>query len=113
MFLHRVPPTEPRGNTALQVWSTDTWGSSHCRLGIGSMGASNSNQYKIHQSPKWGKEAEQEVKAVRALLNAADTSGDGLLDLQEITVRAVSHGPPFIFPPLLVHAPLPPPTRTA
>ena len=50
------------------------------------MGTSTS-RYKVQQSPKWGKDAEAEVRVIRSLLNAADTSGDGVLDLKEITVR--------------------------
>ena len=50
------------------------------------MGTSSSKNYRIHQSPKWGKDAELEAKAVRTLLKAADTSGDGVLSLEELTV---------------------------
>lgn len=48
----------------------------------------HANDFPIQVSPQWIKSADRTVVEVTNLVMQADTSGDGLLDTQEITVGA-------------------------
>jgi hypothetical protein len=54
--------------------------------------ASSANPYSVKVSPVWSKHADREALVVKNLVLSADTSGDGMLDLKEITVRRGGRG---------------------
>ena len=43
--------------------------------------------HPVQVSPQWVKSADRTAMEVQELVMHADTSGDGLLDVQEVTVR--------------------------